>query len=503
MTPDVQINARFERPSFPELSAEPSGPQRGLRFNSAWSGDLAVGLLVVLDACAVLLAGLLCDVFDGIPGRPQTHIAGCVIATLGVIQVNAVFRLYDLSVAFQRLRMIDRLLTAVSVAFGSLAAMAYLADVRVTYSSGWKFGLFLLSFLLLCAGRLGFCHAIVKLGRRHVLSRNVVVLGAGPQAKRLLAQLARTRNPWTHVVGVFDDRANSAVLRIPKRLDKRYPVLGTSDDLIAFARRVRVDEIFLALPWSSESRIEQLLAKVQVVPANVHLWPDIPGNAFTTRKISSLDGLPVVTMAQKPIDGWGNVSKWLLDKVLATLALVLLSPLLAAVACAIRSTSRGPVLFRQPRLGFNNQVFHVYKFRTMFHHARDVAAERLTTRDDPRVTRVGRILRRFSIDELPQIFNVLRGEMSLVGPRPHPLAAKAGGQLYAQVVSEYALRHKMKPGITGWAQISGWRGETDTEEKLVRRVEHDLWYLNNWSIGLDLYILLMTAIKVPFHGNAY
>jgi lipopolysaccharide/colanic/teichoic acid biosynthesis glycosyltransferase len=165
--------------------------------------------------------------------------------------------------------------------------------------------------------------------------------------------------------------------------------------------------------------------------------------------------------------------------------------------------SPGPVFFRQPRLGFNNKLMMIYKFRSMYHTQSDVSASRLATRNDPRVTPLGRILRKLSIDELPQLINVLNGDMSLVGPRPHALKAKAAGHLYREIVAGYALRHKIKPGITGWAQVSGWRGETDTEEKIIRRVECDMFYMNNWSVLFDLFILVMTVFKAPFSRNAY
>jgi lipopolysaccharide/colanic/teichoic acid biosynthesis glycosyltransferase len=161
------------------------------------------------------------------------------------------------------------------------------------------------------------------------------------------------------------------------------------------------------------------------------------------------------------------------------------------------------VFFRQPRLGFNNRLMMIYKFRSMYAQLGDVSASRLATRNDPRVTPLGRILRKLSIDELPQLLNVLNGDMSLVGPRPHALKAKAAGHLYREIVAGYALRHKIKPGITGWAQVSGWRGETDTEEKIIRRVECDMFYMNNWSVLFDLFILVMTVFKAPFSRNAY
>jgi lipopolysaccharide/colanic/teichoic acid biosynthesis glycosyltransferase len=182
---------------------------------------------------------------------------------------------------------------------------------------------------------------------------------------------------------------------------------------------------------------------------------------------------------------------------------LLFLPLMAFIAVAIRLDSRGPILFRQPRHGLNDRVVCVYKFRTMYHEATDLGGGRQTTRDDDRITRVGRFLRRTSLDELPQLFNVVRGEMSLVGPRPHPINMLTEEKLCHEIVAGYAQRHKMKPGITGWAQINGWRGATDTCYQLRQRVEHDIYYVENWSIGLDLKILLATAFRGFFNSQAY
>jgi exopolysaccharide biosynthesis polyprenyl glycosylphosphotransferase len=188
---------------------------------------------------------------------------------------------------------------------------------------------------------------------------------------------------------------------------------------------------------------------------------------------------------------------------IAMLAIILLAPVMLAVACAVKMSSKGPVLFKQKRHGFNNQLVEVYKFRSMFTDMCDAKAVKLVTKDDPRVTPVGRFIRKTSLDELPQLFNVLKGELSLVGPRPHATQAKAGNRIYNEVVDGYYARHRMKPGITGLAQINGWRGETDTEEKLQRRVEFDIQYIDNWSIWMDLYILAMTPISLLNTKNAY
>jgi len=188
---------------------------------------------------------------------------------------------------------------------------------------------------------------------------------------------------------------------------------------------------------------------------------------------------------------------------IAAVAIFVALPLLLLIAIAIKIDSPGPVLFRQKRYGFNNQLIEVLKFRTMRQDACDANGSNLTTPNDPRVTRLGHLLRRSSLDELPQLINVLRGEMSVVGPRPHAIEAKAADQLYQDVVSGYAARHKMKPGLTGWAQVNGWRGPTTTEEQIVKRVEHDLWYLENWSIYFDIKIIVMTAFVALFGKNAY
>jgi Undecaprenyl-phosphate glucose phosphotransferase len=401
------------------------------------------------------------------------------------------------------LPMIDRLLTGLIVAFAYVGAVAYLIDAPVTYPSAWKLRLFVLSFVFLTSGRLLFNHVIAKLAERRLLSRNIVIVGAGAHGQMLIEQLERSGLPWTRILCIFDDRARSSEARTPKRVKGRYPVLGTTRELIPFSQKFRVDDVFIALPWSAENRINEVLNIVQVIPANIHLFPDALRLSLSSRQLSAMDGIPVVTMMSKPVSGWGYLVKWLLDKLLAVIGVIVLTPFLGIVAIMIKLDSKGPVLFRQPRLGFNNKLMHIYKFRSMYHEQSDIVADKLATKDDPRVTRLGRIIRKLSIDELPQLINVLKGDMSLVGPRPHALKAKAAGHLYHEIVSGYALRHKIKPGITGWAQVSGWRGETDTEEKIIRRVECDLFYMNNWSVLFDLYILAMTVLKVPFHKNAY
>ncbi len=213
--------------------------------------------------------------------------------------------------------------------------------------------------------------------------------------------------------------------------------------------------------------------------------------------------MPVLDIFDKPIADWNMVIKTLFDRIVGALILVALSPVMIATAIAIKLDSKGPIFFRQRRLGFNNEVIEVLKFRSLYDEHADPAAKRVVTKNDPRVTRVGRFIRRTSIDELPQLINVLRGELSLVGPRPHAVEAPTANRLWEEVVDGYFARHRVKPGLTGWAQINGWRGELDTPEKLQNRVEHDLYYIENWSLLFDLYILARTPFALMKTENAY
>jgi exopolysaccharide biosynthesis polyprenyl glycosylphosphotransferase len=241
-----------------------------------------------------------------------------------------------------------------------------------------------------------------------------------------------------------------------------------------------------------------------VLPVDIRLSAHTNKLRFRPRAYSYLGEVPVLDMVDKPITDWDVVMKWLFDKVVGSVALVLASPLMLLTAIAVKLESRGPVLFKQKRYGFNNELIEVFKFRSMYVDQCDATASRLVQKNDPRVTKVGAIIRRLSIDELPQLINVVfKGNLSLVGPRPHAIHAKAANQLYDEAVDGYFARHRVKPGITGWAQVNGWRGETDTEEKIQRRVEHDLYYIENWSVLFDFYILIKTPLALAGHENAY
>jgi Undecaprenyl-phosphate glucose phosphotransferase len=262
--------------------------------------------------------------------------------------------------------------------------------------------------------------------------------------------------------------------------------------------------VIFALPISAESRILQMLKKLWVLPVDIRLSAHTNKLRFRPRAYSYIGNVPVLDVFDRPITDWDVVMKWLLDKLLGGLMLIAALPVMAVIAVAIKFDSRGPILFRQKRYGFNNELIEVFKFRSMYADQTDSTAAKLVSRDDPRVTPVGRIIRKASLDELPQLFNVVfKGNLSLVGPRPHAVHAKAENRLYDEAVDGYFARHRVKPGITGWAQVNGWRGETDTHDKIQRRVEHDLYYIENWSVLLDLYIVAMTPFALAKTENAY
>ena len=303
---------------------------------------------------------------------------------------------------------------------------------------------------------------------------------------------------WT-VLGVFDDRGDDRAPIMAIGLHK----LGTLDDLIDFVRSTRIDTLILTLPVTAETRLLQILERLWVLPVDIRLSAQDQRLRFRPRAYSYIGNLALLDLFDRPLGDWGPFIKTASDKIIAAVALVLLLPVFAAVALAVKLESKGNVLFKQRRYGFNNELIEIYKFRSMYVDQADVNARQLVTKGDPRVTRVGRFIRKSSLDELPQLFNVLKGELSLVGPRPHATMASAAGSLYETVVDGYFARHKVKPGMTGWAQINGWRGETDTAEKIARRVEHDLYYIENWSLTFDLYILARTPFALLKTQNAY
>jgi Undecaprenyl-phosphate glucose phosphotransferase len=320
------------------------------------------------------------------------------------------------------------------------------------------------------------------------LGEVVAIVGAGPVAQRLLRDL-NAHHTNLRIVGVYDDKAP----QLPSQC-MGYPIRGTVDDLIQDARRLGIDTVIVALPLAEDRLLVDTLNRLCLVPVDVRLCPDAFGLRLGEVQASHMGGHTFLNVVDRPLREGRWAIKAIEDRVLGALILAMIWPVLLAIAIAIKLDSPGPVFFRQKRYGYNNRLIEVWKFRSMYTNMTDANAEQLTRRNDPRITRLGAFLRRTSLDELPQFLNVLRGEMSIVGPRPHALSAKAGNVLYQDAVKYYDARHRVKPGITGWAQVNGWRGETDTLEQITKRVEHDLYYIDHWSILLDLRIILRTIL---------
>ncbi len=335
--------------------------------------------------------------------------------------------------------------------------------------------------------------------RTSYMKRTAIVYGGAGHGETLVRALAEDPTADVTVCGLFDDRSDERAAATTADV----PHLGDIDALKAYVRMHAVDVVILALPMAAEERVTMLVKRLSDLPVDVRLAATASKLQLAPGAYSYVGSVPMIDLADRPIAGWNAIAKRVLDLVIALAALVILAPVMALVALFVRLESKGPALFRQKRYGFNNELIEVYKFRSMYADRADVNAQTLVTKQDPRVTRVGRVIRKTSLDELPQLFNVLAGNLSLVGPRPHAVQAKAAGQLYPEVVDAYFARHNVKPGMTGWAQVNGWRGETDTEEKIRQRVAYDLDYIKRWSIAFDIAIIAKTPGSLIAARNAY
>jgi Undecaprenyl-phosphate glucose phosphotransferase len=411
--------------------------------------------------------------------------------TADIYQVQA-FRGYE--------KQYMRLASAWSVVFMIVIGASFFAKAGDMFSRVWLGSYYVCGLTALVISRNMLFYLVRRWTREGRLTRRTVIVGGGDPGARVIEELRRQKDSGVEIIGLFDDRGDDRT-GVECAGERK---LGTVDDLVEFGRRTRVDLVIFSLPISAEGRILQMLKKLWVLPLDIRLAAHTNKLQFRPRSYSYIGNVPVIDVFDRPIADWDVVMKWLFDKVIGSLLLILALPIFAAVAIAIKLDSRGPVFFKQKRYGFNNDLTEVYKFRSMYVDQADIGANKLVTKDDPRVTRVGRFIRKASIDELPQLFNVVfKGNLSMVGPRPHPINAKAEARLYADAVDGYFARHRVKPGITGWAQINGWRGETDTHEKIQRRVEHDLYYIENWSVLFDLYIVARTPFVLLNTENAY
>ncbi|ESZ20907.1 MULTISPECIES: undecaprenyl-phosphate glucose phosphotransferase [unclassified Mesorhizobium] len=403
-------------------------------------------------------------------------------------------------VSFMRpLANFGRLLMVWAGTFALMALTAFAVKMSQDYSR-LVFGTwFVVGFMLIFGLRLLMSKLIRRWARDGRMERRAVIVGGGTTAEVLIRSVEKQPYNDIRICGIFDDRGDK---RSPP-IVAGYPKLGTVSELIEFARIARIDMLIVSLPLTAETRVLQLLKKLWVLPVDIRLSAHSNALQFRPRAYSYIGSVPMLDIFDRPINDWDSVAKRAFDIVFSIIGIIVFSPVMLATAIAIKLDSKGPVLFHQKRHGFNNEIIEVYKFRSMYTDKADPTAKQTVTRNDPRVTRVGRFIRKTSIDELPQFFNSLFGSLSLVGPRPHAIAAQSHNLLYNEVVDGYFARHKVKPGVTGWAQINGWRGEMDTNEKIRMRTEYDLYYIENWSLLFDLRILFLTPIRLLNTENAY
>lgn len=450
----------------------------------------------VLDFCLILTAAV----------APYTAAerVGCVLtavlaATLfvGVFEHCGGYRAKRLSNL--KWQLITVLKVWGSVTFLILLLLGLLRRISENHLPIWVPAWIAATLGMLLIGRSIFHFALVRWQRAGHFARNVVIVGAGQEGQRLIAKLRALRDTSIAVRGIFDDRESG----IPDSI-QGVPVLGTTDALLRYVHQHPVEEAIIALPLEEERQLGVVFDKLKGIAIDLRLSVEPIAEKFQIRGMSYVSDVPVFEIADRPLKSWKAAVKRIEDVLLASLLLFLVGPLMGLTALLIKLDSQGPVFFIQLRFGFNNRLIRVLKFRTMYIDRGDPSGAQRTVQNDPRITRIGRILRCLSIDELPQLINILRGEMSLIGPRAHAVAMKAGDRLYCDAVERYLHRHRVKPGLTGWAQVNGLRGEIDTVRKAQARVEHDLYYIEHWSFWLDMKILLKTAfIIIMRRDNAY
>jgi Undecaprenyl-phosphate glucose phosphotransferase len=383
-----------------------------------------------------------------------------------------------------------------NVTFICLLGLGFLAQVTVIYSRGWMLLYYATTICALLTSRYLFVQATVLGSRNGLISaQRIFLFGTGRHVEEFITR----HQPRTFGVSVVGCHFLTPVDPAAPANLQRQALARDLDAAIASARILEPEAIFLVMPWSATDTINRCAEALLKLPAEIHLGAEHILDRFEHVQLSRFGSMASLQLTRMPLSRMELLEKRAFDLLFASVALLLLTPVLAAVALLIKLDSAGPVFFLQHRYGFNQKPFRIIKFRTM-RTLEDGPVVSQAKKDDPRVTRVGAWLRRWNLDELPQLFNVIKGDMSLVGPRPHALSHD---REYEQRISVYARRHNVKPGITGWAQIHGFRGETDTDDKMQNRVEYDLHYIDNWSLGLDLQIMIRTVLSSTSYRNAY
>ena len=478
------------------------GSERTLKHDVA---SITSDILPLIDILTLLLAGYLSTLlYAGTLGSVSLPIGSWAAFGPAVLvaAVLAPFILYDKQFGLLASRAQGALLVrGHGLRFVLLAGVVFaisVANQSLTALPGaWLVLWGTTSLLFTSLTRVLLAAKLRHLERGGVLSEVIAIVGSGPLADRLVKQLRRG-NQNIELLGVFDDKIQGAERGSVART-------GSVAELIELGKTRKIDWIVMTLPCTAEDRLRAIVQRLKALAVPIGLCPENVGLTLPFHQIDYVgEGVPVTLLADRPIRRWGAVIKGGEDFVLGAIITLMLLPVMALVALAIRLDSPGPIIFKQRRHAFNNSEFDIYKFRSMRWTPAATSTElKQTSRNDDRITWIGRFLRSSSLDELPQLFNVLKGEMSLVGPRPHAVNMRTEDRLGSEIIDVYAHRHRVKPGITGWSQVNGARGATDTMEQLKRRIELDLYYVENWSLLFDFKILLMTVREVMKKTNAY
>lgn len=470
--------------------------RRPVRFTSNIVGPIMLAADLICLALSVPMALFAYQLLVGDQLSYSVHTFAVAILAASFLLIRSSRRAYRRTLVDLMHEEGDALVDAV-VSSLLASALVWQFGMIDNYSRGVSL-LYLLSLLFCIAtSRPLIRQLLTRMAARGAIEQRIAFYGADPQSVQMIRRLLASLDlPHLRFVGVADDRPKIDAL-------DDLELIGGYDDLAELARRGEVDQVLISVPNLPTKRLREIVDGLSAVSVDVSLIPHEAIELAPDYRVHLLGSLPVLNLWQRPFRDINEFVKRGEDLLFGGAALLFLAPVMGLAALLVRLTSPGPVLFVQPRVGFNNEVINVLKFRTMYADQTDIGAQATTTRDDPRVTPVGRILRKLSIDELPQLLNVIRGDMSLVGPRPHALEMKVGEHYYQDAVRGYAGRHRVRPGITGLAQVKGLRGEIRTVHRAKRRVELDKEYIDRWSLWLDIYILIATVRAVFFDRDAY
>ena len=462
------------------------------------SDMVAIADMFVIFACSWISKIIYIDGFNNV-GNPQYSYVG--VGLVGAILAYFVMKErwhYNLDRNLEGPEKISRIFRSLLVSFVLLVAIAYMLQIAEHYSRGWLLLWFTLSFVSIVLVRKASFALRSYLARQNYLKKRIALIGADSYCRKVKEHLEGKGNLKTQIVGIYsmpDDQMSGG--------NGKTLLTDLIPKLINTSERQPVDQVIIAMPSIPSKLMRELKLKLGRMSARIDFLPGDGAFAIETPQFSSVGGLGLYNIQNQPISERGQLIKVIGDSVASLALLIILSPFMALISLLVKVTSSGNILFVQKRHGLNGQVIHVMKFRTMYEKSdrqNDGTMERQATKNDSRITPVGRFLRRSSLDELPQLINIIMGDMSLVGPRPHAISHN---NHYGEMFEEYANRNRVKPGLTGWAQVNGFRGETEHPDLMKKRIDFDLEYIDNWSIWLDLKILLMTFPALIFSNKAY